>query len=112
VLAVPVAAVLDSGMRKLVFVERGVGQYEAVEIAAGPRTGDFYPVVSGLREGDRVVVRGNFLLDSQLQIRGLPSLFYEGGPAGASGHQHAGAAQAPAEHAPLAQPGGHDQHGP
>jgi Cu(I)/Ag(I) efflux system membrane fusion protein len=122
VLAVPVAAVLDSGMRKLVFVERGVGQYEAVEIATGPRTGDFYPVVSGLREGDRVVVRGNFLLDSQLQIRGLPSLFYERGPAGTSGHQHAGAAQAPAEPAPIAQPqpgpaplappGGQSPHGP
>ena len=46
---------------------------------------------SGLKEGDRVAVRGNFLLDSQFQISGLPSLFYEHGQAPAAGHQHGAA---------------------
>jgi len=91
VLAVPVSAVLDSGVRKLVYVEKSNGQFEAVEIVTGPRTDDSYPVLSGLSEGDKVVTRGNFLLDSQFQIRGLPSLFYKEGQAAAAGHQHGGA---------------------
>ena len=90
-LSVPVTAVLDSGIRKLVYVEKAKGRYVPVEIGTGPRTDDAYPVLSGLEEGDRVVTRGNFLLDSQFQIRGLPSLFYKEGQAAATGHQHGGA---------------------
>lgn len=76
-LAVPVTAVLDSGVRKLVYVETAKGQFSPVEIVTGPRAGSFYPVLSGLNVGDRVATRGNFLLDSQSQISGLPSLFYK-----------------------------------
>ena len=89
-LAVPVTAVLDSGVRKLVYVERSQGQFAPVEIVTGPRTDDSYPVLSGLSEGDKVVTRGGFLLDSQFQIRGLPSLFYKEGQAAVAGHQHGG----------------------
>ena len=102
-LAVPVSAVLDSGMRQLVYVERARGQFSPVEIVTGPRTDDSYPVLSGLTEGERVAVRGSFLLDSQFQVQGLPSLFYPQGPTVVSGHQHGGApspapAAKPAEH--------------
>ncbi len=86
-LAVPVSAVLDSGLRQLVFVEREPGRFAPVEIVTGLRADAFYPVVRGLKEGDRVAVRGAFLLDSQLQIRGLPSLFAPEGQA-AAGHDH------------------------
>lgn len=117
-LAVPVTAVLDSGLRKLVYVERSKGQFAAVEIITGPRTDDSYPVLSGLSEGDLVVTRGNFLLDSQFQIRGLPSLFYKEGQA-AAGHQHGGASSPStgASPPPALLPGaaksqGHDQHKP
>ena len=75
VLAVPTTAVLDSGTRRIVYVERQPGEFVPTEVNVGPRAGDFYPVINGLKEGDRVAVRGNFLLDSQAQIRGLPSLF-------------------------------------
>ena len=118
-LAVPVTAVLDSGVRKLVYVEKSKGQFAPVEIITGPRTDDSYPVLSGLSEGDKVVTRGNFLLDSQFQIRGLPSLFYKEGQAAAAGHQHGGPAPpingvspspTPPATAPKAQ--GHDQHKP
>jgi len=51
-LSVPVSAVLDSGVRKLVYVERSKGQFEPVEIVTGPRTDDSYPVLSGLNAGD------------------------------------------------------------
>ncbi|MEO6434431.1 MAG: heavy metal-binding domain-containing protein, partial [Tepidisphaeraceae bacterium] len=97
VLAVPVTAVLDSGVRKLAYVERAKGEYVPAELKIASRAGDFYPVLAGLKEGDRVAVRGSFLLDSQFQISGLPSLFYEHGQAGVSGHQHGGAAPAAAK---------------
>lgn len=87
-LAVPLTAVLDSGLRKLVYVEKAKGQFVPVEIEAGPRTDDAYLVLSGLSEGDLVVTRGNVLLDSQFQIRGLPSLFYKEGQGPAAGHAH------------------------
>lgn len=95
VLAVPVTAVLDSGVRKLVYVERSPGAFTPVQITAGPRAGEFFPVLSGLEPGDFVAVRGNFLLDSQFQISGLPSLFFREGQAPAVGHQHGGAAAQP-----------------
>ena len=95
-LSVPVTAVLDSGMRKLVYVEKSRGNFVPVEIVTGPRADDSYPVLKGLSEGDRVAVRGNFLLDSQSQIRGLPSLFYEEGQAPAARHEHSGTSSGPA----------------
>lgn len=100
-LAVPHSAVLDSGVRKLVYVERAKGNFAAVEVTLGPRAGEFYPVFTGLNEGDLVAVRGNFLLDSQFQISGLPSLFYREGQAGAAGHQHGGAVTAPKTTEPV-----------
>jgi Cu(I)/Ag(I) efflux system membrane fusion protein len=95
ILAVPATAVLDSGVRKLADLERAAREYVPVELKVGPRAGDYYPVLEGLKQGDRVVVRGNFLLDSQFQIRGLPSLFYEHGQAPAAGHQHGVSADKP-----------------
>ena len=96
-LSVPVTAVLDSGVRKLVYVEKAKGQFSPVEIVTGPRTDDSYPVLSGLSDGDKVAVRGSFLLDSQFQVQGLPSLFYPQGQAVVSGHQHgSGTSPAPA----------------
>ncbi len=112
-LAVPLTAVLDSGVRKLVYVEKARGQFSPVEIVTGPRADDAYPVLSGLSEGDQVAVRGNFLLDSQLQIRGLPSLFYWEGQAAGADHQLGGAAAPTAPPAPPARgvkPQGHDHH--
>ena len=106
VLSVPTTAVLDTGMRQLAYVERQPGEFAAVEVKVGPRAGDFYPVISGLNEGDRVAARGNFLLDSQFQVRGLPSLFNKEGQSGAPGHQHGGAGAKPAtKQSPTPAPG-------
>jgi Cu(I)/Ag(I) efflux system membrane fusion protein len=103
-LAVPVTAVLDSGVRKLVYVERSKGQFAPVEIVVGPRTDDAYLVLSGLSEGDNVVTRGNFLLDSQSQIRGLPSLFYKEGQGATPDHRHDGASSAATPGGPPSPP--------
>ena len=91
VLAIPVAAVLDSGTRQLAYVEVARGTFEPRELSLGPRAGAFYPVLSGLAEGERVAARGGFLIDSQFQISGQPSLFHPGGLHGDAGHgAHAG----------------------
>jgi len=88
-LAVPVSAVLDSGTRRIVYVEKSRGLFEAREVVLGPRTAGFFPVITGVAEGERVVTRGGFLIDSQFQITGHPSLFYPGGLMDdSSGHQH------------------------
>ncbi|MDP6379945.1 MAG: DUF3347 domain-containing protein, partial [Phycisphaerae bacterium] len=65
--------------------------YEGIEIVLGPRAGDFYLVRSGLKEGDRVVVKGNFKIDSSLQIQAKPSMMTPEGGGGGGGHQHGGA---------------------
>jgi len=82
VLAVPETAVVDTGKRTIVFVEKDRGVFAPVKVHLGRRAEGFYEVKHGLREGDRVVVRGSFLLDSEAQIRGL-----YGEPSG-GGHHH------------------------
>ena len=103
VLAVPAAAVLDSGLRKIAYVERASGEYVPAEPAH--RAADFYPVLGGLKEGDRVAVRGNSC-SIRVPIRGLPSLFYSTGRRSGAGHQHgAGYKQTPSP-----KPTGHEGH--
>lgn len=88
-LAVPVSAVLDSGTRKIVYVEKSQGLFEPRDVVLGPRTGEYLLVLKGLDEGERVVTRGGFLIDSQFQVTGHPSLFYPGGLMGESpSHPH------------------------
>lgn len=85
VLAVPAEAVLTTGRRQLVYVEAEPGKYQLAEPKLGPRAGDYYPVLEGLEEGQRVVTRGSFLLDSQFQITGKTSLLYARRDEGAKG---------------------------
>lgn len=66
---VPASAVIDRGQRQFVWVETQPNVYEPREITTGPRHGDQIVVVSGLAEGDKVVVQGGFLLDSEAQLR-------------------------------------------
>jgi Cu(I)/Ag(I) efflux system membrane fusion protein len=95
VLAVPVSAVLDSGTRQIVYVEKSRGLFEPRAVVPGPRSGEFLAVLEGLAEGERVVTRGGFLIDSQFQITGHPSLFYPGGLMGGSASHPQGAAPPP-----------------
>jgi len=77
-LAVPRSAVVDTGTRRLVYVARGNGVFEGREVQLGPVGDDYYPVLAGLREGDRIVTEGNFLLDSQTRISGGMSGMFGG----------------------------------
>lgn len=105
-LAIPVMAVLDSGTRRIVYIDKGGGTFEPREVTVGPRSGAFFPILAGLAEGDRVVARGGFLIDSQFQVTGHSSLFYPGGLHASMGHQHGagGAASPMAGSTPMTQP--------
>jgi membrane fusion protein, copper/silver efflux system len=68
-LTVPASAVVQTGERALVFVDRGEGRYEPREVVLGGRVGAAYEVRSGVSVGERVVVSANFLLDSESSLR-------------------------------------------
>jgi multidrug efflux pump subunit AcrA (membrane-fusion protein) len=69
-LLVPDSAVLRSGEKNTVFVALDGGHFEPREIRLGPRAdNDSYEVLSGLKEGERVVTSGQFMLDSESQLR-------------------------------------------
>ncbi len=70
VLAVPRSAVLDTGMRKMVYVAKGQGVFEGRRVELGPPGEDYYPVLAGLREGESVVTQGSFMIDSQSRLTG------------------------------------------
>lgn len=68
-ITVPADAVFDSGLRKIVFVDRGNGNFEARRVEAGWRLGDRVEIVRGLMEGERIVGAANFLLDSESRMK-------------------------------------------
>ncbi|MCB9796936.1 MAG: efflux RND transporter periplasmic adaptor subunit [Alphaproteobacteria bacterium] len=73
-LVIPATAPLFTGRRSLVYVEQEEGRYAPRVVRLGARVGEHYPVLSGLVEGERVVSRGAFALDADLQIRGGASM--------------------------------------
>ena len=91
-LVVPESALIPAGERQLVFVDQGEGRLEPREVRVGRRVGDRFEVLSGLKEGEPVVVSANFLLDSESSLRaalaGLGTAPQE--------HVHEGAKSAPA----------------
>ncbi len=68
-LTVPREAVIDDGRSQTVFVALGSGAIRSQRVRAGAQWGDRIEIVSGLKPGDRVVSSGNFLLDSEAQLR-------------------------------------------
>ena len=73
-MVVPEQAVLDSGKQTLVFVVRGEGLFEPRTVTLGPRIGAMYEVYDGLKEGERVVTSGNFLIDSESKLMASTSM--------------------------------------
>ena len=68
VLAVPETAVLDLGDRRVVYVERMPGMFDAVEVVVGPRCDGYYAVLRGLEPDQRVAATGAFLLDAETRL--------------------------------------------
>ncbi|NIP96761.1 MAG: HlyD family efflux transporter periplasmic adaptor subunit, partial [Akkermansiaceae bacterium] len=80
-LLVPSSAVLRTGDRAVVYrriVSKQDPVFEGREIVLGPRAGDHFVVESGVREGDLVVTRGAFKLDSELQVRARTAMMLDG----------------------------------
>jgi membrane fusion protein, copper/silver efflux system len=97
-LVIPVTAPLITGERAVVYVQLPVKEptYEPRDVLLGPRAGEWYIVREGLSEGELVVTHGGFKIDSELQIRGRPSMMQpEGGPPPI--HDHGDTAAPPAK---------------
>ena len=90
-LVIPVSAALVTGKRTVVYVrllDTDRPRFEGREILRGPRAGDYYVVLHGLQEGELVVTKGAFKIDSEVQIQAKPSMMSPAGGAGGGGHQH------------------------
>jgi len=68
-LVVPQSAVLNSGERQVVFVDLGNGYFDPRAVQIGQQRGDRVEILSGLKPGERIVTSGNFLLDSETQLK-------------------------------------------
>ena len=68
-LTVPVDAVLDSGQKQMVFVDRGNGNLEPRQVQVGERLGDRVVILGGLTTEERIVIAANFLIDSESQLK-------------------------------------------
>lgn len=106
-LLIPRSAILQTGRRSIVYVEvpdTAEPTYEGREVTLGPQAGDRQVILAGLDEGERVVTRGAFRIDSSLQIQARPSMMSfspERGthaPGGAGGgHSHGHSSHDPSE---------------
>jgi len=70
-LALPVDAIIDTGMRSLVFIQTDSLVFEPKEIEIGPRVGGFVPVLGGLNSGDRVIINASFLIDAESKLQAV-----------------------------------------
>ncbi len=81
-LAVPDSAVIDSGRRQVVLVERGEGRYEPRPVKLGARVAGYVQVLDGLKPGERVVTSATFLIDAESNLRAALATFTAGQPGG------------------------------
>ncbi|MDB5534484.1 MAG: efflux transporter periplasmic adaptor subunit, partial [Hyphomicrobiales bacterium] len=79
VIAVPESAVLDTGSRQTVFVDKGEGRFEPRDVKLGRRGGGFVEVRDGIGEGEPVVVSANFLIDAESNLKAALKGFSEAG---------------------------------
>lgn len=76
-LTIPVSAVMPTGSRTLVFVDKGEGKLEPRLVQLGKKFGDIYEVLDGLKDGERVVASANFLIDAESKVQGAVKSFEE-----------------------------------
>ena len=69
-LAVPETAVIDTGMRKIVYVVKQDDTFEQRDVTLGQKALGYFEALEGLKEGDIVVTSGNFLVDSESKLKG------------------------------------------
>jgi Cu(I)/Ag(I) efflux system membrane fusion protein len=81
VVSVPVSAVLDSGTRQIVLVQKGEGRFEPREVKLGARSDTYVEVIEGVKDGEEVVVAANFLIDAESNLKAAISGFSSAPPA-------------------------------
>lgn len=92
-LAVPDEAVIDTGLRKIVYVDKGDGYFEPRAVTPGLRADKLVEVLSGLKAGEKVAASANFLIDSEAKLKGIEApgkatgRKQDSAPA-SSGHKH------------------------
>ncbi|MEP6600687.1 MAG: efflux RND transporter periplasmic adaptor subunit [Nitrospirota bacterium] len=96
-LVVPKEAVLDTGVRQIVFLDKGNGIYLPTEVKLGRRSEDKVEVLAGLKEGDHVVTAANFLLDAQSKLASTGNMQQMMGQVGMADWQMRGAYEAKME---------------
>jgi len=74
------SAVLDSGARQIVLVQRGEGKFEPREVKLGQRGDGYVEVIEGVKEGETVVVSANFLIDSESNLKAAVGGFGQSAP--------------------------------
>jgi len=70
-LAVPGDAVIDTGPRQIVYVDKGEGNFEPREVTAGLRAEKWVEILKGLKPGEKVASSANFLIDSEAKLKGI-----------------------------------------
>jgi membrane fusion protein, copper/silver efflux system len=78
VLSVPESAVMDTGSRQAVFVDKGQGRLEPREVKLGHRGGGYVEIRQGVSDGEPVVVSANFLIDAESNLKAALKGFSEG----------------------------------
>ena len=94
VLSIPEQAVIDTGSQKVVYIEREPGLFEGVEVKLGPRTGGYYPVMSGLTAADKIAAAGSFLLDAETRLNPAVASAYFGASGSVDGQEASGSGAA------------------
>jgi len=85
-LSVPASAVIETGTRAVVFVDRADGVFEPREIGVGLRLAETYEVLTGLQEGERILTSGNFFVDSESKLKAALAAMAEGSSSPAHVH--------------------------
>lgn len=88
VLAVPESAIIDTGRQQIVYREAEPGVFEGVLVQRGPKMKSaegvtYYPIISGLTAGEKVVAAGSFLIDAETRLNPAAGSIYFGGSSGA-----------------------------
>ncbi len=73
-LAVPTDAVINTGVRRIAYVDKGEGNFEPREVITGVQTDSLVEITAGLKAGDRVASSANFLIDSEAKLKGVEPL--------------------------------------
>lgn len=73
-LAVPEDAVIDTGVRQIVYIDKGEGYFEPREVTTGVRADKFVEITNGLKAGDKIASSANFLIDSEAKLKGVEPL--------------------------------------